>query len=159
MLRFARNDVSKHKKMNTKYIAYIAIIVFSFNCKGNKIDPVEPTDIELQLASLQNDNKPWSITSGSVTKDGYDVSSQFNGFVLTVGEFTYSTQNGLNSAWPSAGTWEFSNNDPNKIMRDDGVLMNVEFVDNNLILTFSATNVGGRVKGIDGEYEFILSGE
>ncbi len=145
--------------MNTKYIAYIVIIAFSFSCDKNSVEPKEPTVLEAQLAPLQNEDTPWSITNGSVTKDGYDVSDQFNGFNLTFGEFTYTTQNAVTSAWPSSGTWEFSNNDPNKIMRDDGVLMNAIFSNNSLVLTFNVSNIGGRVKGVDGEYTFILPSE
>lgn len=145
--------------MNAKNIAYIAIIVFSIGCKGKTVDPVEPTALELQLASLQNDSKPWSLTSGSVIKDGYDVSSQFSGFTLKVDDFTYITTNSIDSAWPSSGTWEFSNNNPNKIIRDDGVLMDLTLINNELTLTFNVSGLTGRVKGIDGEYTFTLLSE
>ncbi len=143
--------------MKTKHIAYVAIIVFSIGCKGKTIDPVKATAVELKLAALQNESKPWSVTSGSVTKDGFDVSSQFDGFTLTFGEFTYSSKNGLNSAWPSTGTWEFSNDNPNKILRNDGVLMDATVANNSLTLKFRVSDVGGRSNGLDGEYVFVLS--
>ena len=147
------------KNRNIINILFLLIATFSLGCGDRGVDPGEPTALEIQLELLKNNNKSWSTTSGSVIKDGYDVSSQFSGFALKVDNFTYTTTNGLDSAWPRSGTWEFSNNNPNKIIRDDGVLMDINLLNNELALTFNVSGINGRVKGIDGEYTFILSGE
>lgn len=147
--------------MKNRYInliALIAIVAFSFSCGGDTVDPVNPSATELQLKSLMNDNASWSVGGGSVVKDGYNVTNQFDGFTIAIGEFTFTTQNGLETAWPSTGTWEFINDNPNKILRSDGVEIEVNIINNDLILTFNVTGIsGGRVKGIDGNYTFTLS--
>ena len=147
--------------MKNKYINYLILIIiatFSYGCKGTTVDPTEPTTLELQLEALINNNVSWAVSGGSVVKDGYNVSSQFEGFSLSFGEFTYSTQNGLATAWPSAGIWEFVNDNPNKIIRNDGVEIDVSLINNDLVLSFNVTGVtGGRIKGIDGNYIFTLS--
>jgi hypothetical protein len=147
--------------MKNRYIIHIAIaslLILSVGCKKKTTDPdPEPTLLELQLKALQNEGRAWGITGGSVTKDGYDVSSQFNGFTLSFGEFTYTTQNGLVSAWPGSGTWKFSNKGPNKIERDDGIVMGVNLTNNNLTLKYTVSGKsGGKVKGIEGEFTFVL---
>ena len=147
--------------MKTSYITYllfIALAIVTFNCKTKTADPdPEPTALELQLESLMNNNTSWGLTGGSVLKDGYDVTSQFSGFTLNIGEFTYTTENGLLTAWPSTGTWQFVNDNPNKVIRGDGVEIDVAIANNQLTLTFSVTGIGGRVKGINGTYTFTLT--
>lgn len=147
--------------MQNRYIIYMALIAYLFintGCNKSTVDPT-PDPLQVQLEKLMNGNSSWGIKGGSVVKDGYDVTSQFSGFTLTLGEFTYTTQNSLASAWASSGTWQFSNNDPNKIMRKDGVLIDITLNNNQLILKFNVSGLtGGRVTGINGYYTFTLTG-
>jgi hypothetical protein len=142
--------------MKNKYLIYLAlftITIISVSCKDKNTDP-DPTELEIQLEALMNNNSSWGLNGGSVIKDGYDVSSQFDGFILSIGEFTYATENGLTTAWPTQGTWQFVNENPNKIKRDDGVDVDVTVANNQLTLTFTVTDIGGRGNGIDGVYKY-----
>lgn len=116
-----------------------------------------------QLNLLKNDGRPWILesTSGSVVKDGFDVSDQFAGFKLSLGDKTYTTQNGLSPVWETSGTWNFQGDNPNLILRGDGLVISVSLLNNNMTLTFTAEGSpsGGRTNSISGEYNFHLVGE
>jgi len=139
-------------------ITFLAIPIGG--CSTETIEDPQPDPLQVQLnALLQNGGASWSTVGGTVRKDGFDVSSQFTGFTVTFGEFTYTTQNSVDTAWPGSGTWQFSNNNPNTILRDDGVLIDVSLSSNFLHLRFTVDgSAGGRVEGIAGEFIFALSG-
>jgi len=145
-----------------KYRFIILVVVASLlmvleACNRITVDP-DPDLLEQQLNALQNNGTSWSTVGGSVTKDGFDVSSQFSSFNLTFGEFTYTSQNSVATAWPGSGTWQFSNNDPNLILRDDGVLINLSLNGDSLLLRFTVDGTaGGRIEGLAGEFTFALS--
>jgi len=146
----------KNRYLNS--LAIIAIALFSFGCDGTNPTPdADPTALELQLEALMNNNNSWGLTSGTVTKDGFDVTNQFDGFELNIKEFTYTTQNSLDTAWPGSGNWEFVGENPNKIERSDGVEITVNITGSNLSLSYTVTNVGGKGNGIDGNYVFTLT--
>lgn len=134
-------------------IIIIAAIGFISGCKSKSEDP-SPQDQQKVL--LINDGIAWKL--GTVTKDGLDVTDQFDGFRLTIGDFTYTTVNALSSAWPSEGSWSFANNEGTIVNRSDGVVITVQVSTTSLKLTFNVTGLGsgGRVKGVDGEYTFDL---
>lgn len=147
---------------NLTYILSILLlglfITFS-SCKDDDSDST-PSELDLQLTALQNGGSNWVLGSGGVLKDGFDVSDQFTGFRLNIGAFTFTTQNSLSGAWPASGTWEFQNDNPNQVLRSDGVLMTVDLSGSNLTLTFNGTgSSGGRTESVDGEYQFRLVSE
>lgn len=136
------------------FISVLGIMVLT-SCPGPG-----PTEIEEQLKALRNNGSPWVLASGGVVKDGYDVSDQFTGFKLTIGEYTYSAQNSLASAWPALGTWEFNNDQINSILRDDVVVIGVALDGSSLILTYTVSIIpGGRIAGVSGDYIFNLVSE
>ena len=140
--------------------AILIVLSFSFyvGCKNDNGSDPEPDFLAEKLEELMNGGSSW--TMNSVTKDGYDVSDQFTGFVLTVGEYTYSTQNSLSSAWPSSGTWKFNDTSGTVIKRDDGTLISVSISGTQLTLSFTATGVtGGRKASVDGDYVFVLGSQ
>lgn len=147
---------------NLTYIFSIIFIISALSiagCKSESDDPA-PTDTELRLAELQNNGLSWVVLNGGVTKDGFDVSDQFSGFKLTIGEFTFTTENSLSGAWPTSGTWEFVNENPNQILRSDGIQMIVDYSASGLTLTFTGSgSSGGRIESVDGEYQFRLVSE
>ncbi|MEZ4946089.1 MAG: hypothetical protein R2804_11195 [Cyclobacteriaceae bacterium] len=141
--------------MKNQYISIIFIIclVLISGCKSDSSDPT-PQDNQKKL--LINDGLSWTL--GTVTKDGLDVTDQFTGFKLTVGDFTYTTVNALPSAWPASGTWSFANEAGTLVDRNDGVQIAVTVTTTSLQLTFSVTGLGdgGRIKGVNGQYVFNL---
>ena len=143
-----------------KTLKYILSIVVLFGlitfagCKKDSADP-EPDALTERLTELMNGGSTWDLVN--VTKDGYDVSDQFTGFKLTIGEFTYSTTNALATAWPASGSWEFNNGNPNSIVRDNDVIISASLSNNQLTLSFSVTGLsGGRLASVDGDYIFTL---
>ncbi len=145
------------KNRHIIHLVLIALTAFSFGCETKTVDPTDPTALELQLEALMNNNTSWGLNGGSVVKDGFDVTNQFDGFALHIGDFTYTTQNSLNTAWPSSGNWEFENDNPNKILRSDGVEIIVNITASKLILSYTVSNIGGKTSGINGNYEFTLT--
>lgn len=145
--------------MKTIKDIFSIILIISFStymgCKKKGTDP-QPDPLADRLEELVNNGSSWEASK--VMKDGYDVTSQFDGFVLTIGEFTYTTVNGLESAWPVLGSWAFYENDPSTILRDDNILIDVSISGETMILTFSISDLpsGGRLLGINGSYEFTL---
>lgn len=147
---------------NFKYIFSILLLAglsTFISCKDDS--DTEPTPLELQLEALQNGGSNWVLANDGVQKDGYDVTSQFPGFALTIGNKTYNTQNGTDPVWPASGTWDFQNDNPNLILRDDGTSITISLSGNTMTLTFMANgiNSGGRVDAVSGEYQFHLVSE
>lgn len=119
------------------------------------------SETEQQLIALQNNGKDWVSGSNGILKDGIDVTDRFSGFRLTIGNKTYTTENGIGPVWPASGTWDFQDNNPQLILRDDGVVINVTIVSGDLTLTFvgGAVPIGGRKTSVSGEYQFNLVSE
>jgi hypothetical protein len=136
-------------------------LVVSSGCSEEPIDPKQKA-LDDRLSLLMNSGKSWVLgSSGSVEKDGYDVSSQFSGFKLKIGNKTYTTQNSLSSAWSSSGTWDFHNASPDQFIREDEVIVTIGESTNGLIITFTSADEssGGRLNSISGNYRFELVGE
>jgi len=126
--------------------------VIFYGCPSNDVD--DP--LETRIIHLSNQGKPWKAVT--ITKDGVDVTSQFSGFMLTFGANTYSSTSGFVSVWPASGVWQYYNEDPDTILRDDGVMIFLSPVtDMNLTLIFTVADTGGRLAGISGEYIFLMS--
>lgn len=126
--------------------------------EGETVQPSsDPATAQVEI--LINGGVAWQSTADlSVMKDGYDVSDQFDDFKITFSENTFETENALPNVWPNQGSWVLDNNDINKIIRGDGVEMQLELVDNILTLTFQAdAPANGRSQGVAGEYKFVLS--
>ena len=136
------------------FVSVFSLVVFS-GCPGPG-----PNKFEERLNELRNNQVPWVLASGGVEKDGYDVSDQFSGFKLTIGEYTYKAQNSLATAWSASGNWEFYNDRIDLIRRDDGVLIQVSLNGSNLILSFdTSADAGGRIMDVPGNYTFNLTSE
>ncbi len=160
---------SKYRKLiDMKTLKYFMIIIgmatilTMIGCGAQSSDPTPIDPLEVQKELLINGGRPWTISGvSSVTKDGYDVSSQFDGFKLTFGEGNFTTTNSLSNVWPTVGTWEFNAGNKNQIMRSDGILMDIVITSGNLSLVFIAigTDEGGRVDSVEGEFRFSLISE
>ena len=127
-------------------------------CSSESSDPIPVDPLTVQRELLINGGNTWVISgTGSVIKDGFNVTGQFAGFTLIIGESTYVTTNGLASAWPASGTWEFDNGNVSKIRRSDGVIMTATVTASTLKLIFTAGGkTGGKLSGVEGEYQFNL---
>ncbi|MEQ8475281.1 hypothetical protein [Fulvivirga sp.] len=145
-----------------KYISLSVLLIGLLtiaSCKDDS-DPA-PSAIEEQLTALLNGGSNWVLSNDGVTKDGFDVTGQFTGFKLTIGNKTYTTENGLSPVWETSGIWDFQNDNPNLVLRDGDTSITLSLSGGNLTMTFMAdgASTGGRTKSISGEYEFHLVGE
>ncbi len=149
--------------LSAVFIVTVAVLSISLTgCPGDTgSDPDPDTDLlEEQKNALKNNGTSWVLASGGVVKDGYEVTDQFTEFKLTIGEFTYNTENSIASAWPASGNWEFNNDQGTSVLRDDGVAIGVGLSGTNLTLNFSVTiTSGGRIDGLSGDYIFNLMSE
>ena len=136
-----------------RYFHILVFIIFVFlSCKS--IDPdsqiINPLDIQALLL-----DGTWKLKDlSSAVKDG-NVEESFSGLEFIIYGSTkiggnYSTVNSTDKdVWPQSGTWTFYNDDPNKILRNDSVLITVSVSDTTL--TSSFTVIGGLK---DGNWEF-----
>ena len=143
-----------------KLVLLIAALTFS-GCKEEGVDP-KVAVLNKQLDVLMNGGKPWVLgAAGSVKKDNVDVSSQFAGFKLTIGNKTYTTQKSLSHVLKASGTWGFKESNPDVILMDGSTAVSVSHLNNTLTLTFNAegNSTGGRLSSVSGEYVFNLVSE
>ncbi|HNP19225.1 MAG TPA: hypothetical protein PKL31_12370 [Fulvivirga sp.] len=148
------------KILKYSLLTFLVVWVATFtSCKDDSDPTVSETD--QQLTAIMNNGSNWVLSSGGVMKDDFDVTDQFVGFKLTIGNKTYSTVNGLSPVWEASGTWDFINNNPNQILRDGDTEITVNLSTSALTLTFSADAVrnGGRVEAVSGEYQFHFISE
>ena len=122
---------------NLRYLFILLLSVVIISCSdddgGDDVTPVDPLDTQGNLL-----NGTYEITdSNSVTKDS-EIVSVFTSMTLTISGGSasggnYSTTNSdSDEIWPSSGTWTFQNGDKNKILRSDGVSMNISLTEYNL---------------------------
>ena len=139
-----------------KYYSILVFIVsFFLSCKS--IDPdsqiIDP--LELQAGLLDGTWKLKDLSSAVV--DG-NVEESFSDLELIIYGSTkiggnYSTVNSSDkNVWPQKGTWNFYNDDPNKILRNDSVLITVSASDTTLTSSFTVT--GGLKEG-NWEFSFV----
>jgi hypothetical protein len=148
----------KHYK-NTFLLLLLTACLFFSGCGEDPIDPAVAA-LNARQDELMNEGSAWAFgATGRVIKDDFDVTNQFTGFKLTIGNKTYTTQNSLTHVWKTSGTWDFQNGNRDKIVRDDGVVMTVTLAGDNMTLTFTAAGKAGRATSISGEYEFQLVAE
>ena len=144
-----------------KKLKYLFILLFSLtiiSCSddtdgGDDVTPVDPLDTQGNLL-----NGTWKVKdANSVTKDGTIV-DVFTSMTLTVSGGSasggnYSTLNSdSDEIWASSGSWTFQNGDKNKILRSDGVSMNISLTEYNLLTSF---NTSGGIK--DGNWSFLFT--
>jgi hypothetical protein len=123
-------------------------------CKKTTVTP--KTDEELQIEKLTG---TWVLQAGSsaVTVDIVnDVTTNWPGFTLTLGNKTYQTSSSPEALiWPSSGTWAFGTS-VSTLVRDDGVEISVSVTDTSLQLQFDYSASGGRLNGIEGNWVFKM---
>ena len=134
----------------------LVFIIFVFlSCKS--IDPdsqiINPLDIQAFLL-----DGTWKLKDlSSAVKDG-NVEESFSGLEFIIYGSTkiggnYSTVNSTDKdVWPQSGTWKFYNDDPNKIIRNDSVLINISVSDTTLSSSFII--IGGLKEG-NWEFSFV----
>jgi hypothetical protein len=152
-------QVSMQNFNNSKYLLrlvqsvitlLLVVTTLIFNgCK--KGDDPDPADEKFnQLSGV------WRL--GTITNDGLDVTTQYDGFTLTINtDGTFSTTGG-NNPWPASGTLEFINADLDQWLRSDGVEITIQNATaSTLGLSMTQNSIAnGRISGVTGQFGFSL---
>lgn len=140
-------------------IALILLIGLQISCKKNK-DADPRTQETIATEALVS---TWVVAGGgSVSVDGTDITSDYNGFSISFMSSddinTFTVTNGGYAFPVAADTWNFANTTFTSIERgSDLVVMDAIQTDTQLTLNFLTPEPGsGRVAGLFGAFEFVL---
>lgn len=141
-----------------KYLVRFGVMLILLNlftllaCK----DDNDPDPIAQNLALLASGT--WNISS--VTVDGTDQTSLFNGLSITFQDQAFSSANG-GPVWPASGTWQFADATGTSFTRDDGVSVIIQaLTEANLTLQLQwneTTLNSGRTSSIEGQHVFSFT--
>jgi len=132
----------------TLLLVVITALIFNGCKKGDDPDPA--VEKFKQLSGV------WRL--GTITNDGLDVTTQYIGFTLTINpDKTFVTTNG-NNPWPDSGTLEFTGNDLDRWLRNDGIEINIQnATTSSLVLSMTQSSIAnGRASGVTGQFVFSL---
>lgn len=137
-------------------LAFVAFGVIFSACK--KDEKPEPTEEEKQLDKLA---KTWvvatPIQTNAITVEGNDVTTEWAAFTITFTDGNYSTSGSASSdVWPTSGTWAFADGDVNTLVRGDGIDVSINVSESTIKMNFNYSSSGGRLMGIEGDWEFNL---
>ena len=136
---------------------HILVFIVSVFLSCKSIDPDSQIVDLLDIQAVLLDGT-WKLKDlSSAVKDG-NVEESFSGLEFIIYGSTkiggnYSTVNSTDKdVWPQSGTWKFYNDDPNKIIRNDSVLINISVSDTTLSSSFII--IGGLKEG-NWEFSFV----
>jgi hypothetical protein len=105
------------------------------------LDGIEKTPTQLMSELLRA--QTWELSE--LTIDDLP-SNLYPGMTLRFGEGTYVSTGG-EPIWPASGTWQFRGDDPNQLLRDDGLIITVE----------AASIVGAKITPLDPYWEQVAA--
>lgn len=134
-------------------LAFI-MIIFIASCGGDDPSPPEETPQEIAQALLQNN---WTIANGgSITLDGSDVSSRYDGFTLNVGNLSFTTTN-AGELFPANGTWQWVGTTDNMVTTGNGKEITItQLTTTRFVFSFQKTNQN-TAAGVPGSYVVTLT--
>ncbi len=151
----------RNLKIIVGLLAFTAILLSS--CKKDEPNPQADSEFQ-EMANLLNSD--WHISSeNAVTLDDNTHDADWSNFSLSIsdaseegGTYTVSgVPSGYFKVWSSSGNWVFEDeNDPNLILRSDGVSITILNIDvNQLSISFEVENeVPIGLRGIGGSWNF-----
>ena len=147
-------------KADKRLLTFILVLlIISIGCKKTN---EAVSDEEIQATKLAN---TWIINdNSSVKRDSDDLTDKFSNFNI---RFTkskaYTVQNDPDNVIYPSGNWKFADDSYNSIyLNGEENPITIEFQDdgNVLVLDFLVSEnstIGGRIGGINGKYQFVLS--
>ncbi|MFY0625884.1 MAG: hypothetical protein JXR07_06305 [Reichenbachiella sp.] len=143
------------------YLNYITAALFLgltvFASCGGEDDP-DPVDPLIEKAEMLTGTA--SLSDGGVSKPNGATELDWSGLVVTItGDETGGSINAAGSAdetvWPTSATWTFSNTTGTKILRSDGVEIDLITVsETSLVCGFSISQPAARAGVIEGDWQF-----
>jgi hypothetical protein len=145
--------LSKHIK--SILLVTVLFVLFS-SCEETAKELTLEQERAVLVASISE--TPWGASG--IVRGTQDAISEFPDFEIEIGDGTYDTKNGKH-LWEDSGTWTFADGRSDQIIRDDGVVIDLELTEDQLKLSFEVDeNVysigGGRTETIISEFFFNL---
>ncbi|MCU0344547.1 MAG: hypothetical protein MUF28_12095 [Ignavibacterium sp.] len=133
-----------------KIIILVFVLLRICGCgKEENFTPNEKTE-ELLVAQI------WELAEVNI--DGV-MSDLYSGLTLSFGSKTYTTTNG-GKIWPASGDWEFIGEKGDKILRDDGLEIDIISINaSQLVLSFTWNSTiydGGRTGSLKGLHQMTF---
>ena len=137
----------------TSYAICVMMVIGTLLASCSESSPETAQDKALKLLT-----GTWHVSN--VTVDGVNKNDSFSGFTLTFTPTAYSAVNG-EPEWPTAGTWTFTDDTAQSIVRDDDTIVEITSLrEGKVTLTLHWDQIilgGGRVNTTSGEFVFELS--
>lgn len=135
----------------------ILIVFVIASCGGGGDDsptPPEETPQEIAQALLEAN---WTIASGgSITLDGSDVSSRYDGFSMDIDNGSFTTTNAGN-LFPATGTWSWVGTSDNQVTTGNGKSITITtLTSSRIVFSFLKTDQNVAA-GIPGNYVVTLT--
>jgi hypothetical protein len=141
-------------KFRISFLATVLVLgTLVYSCKEKEKPKKTDEEINTELLS-----KAWVPQTGAnaTTVAGNDVSDIWAGFVLTMGDKTYSSSGAdAPEVWPASGTWAFGT-DANTLVRNDGIEIAISVSETTLVMKFNYSASGGRLSGLEGDWVFNM---
>ena len=135
-----------------KYITALVILAGIFQLSGCKKS--DPTPSAQDVVKKNMESATWVVKT--VTVDGVDQTSVYQGLTIKFTDNAYTTTNGK-AIWPASGTWTFTSADGTTIKRDDGLVITVAATSTSLQLSLTwAETTLGRVSSVAGLHVFTF---
>jgi hypothetical protein len=150
----------KKRYMKTHKTVLAAMLLTAFSCflfsltgcdEGGSVSKQEEVTAKLTAAT-------WKV--GTVTVDGVDKTSIYNGLTLKFNASGYTATNS-GAVWPGSGTWNFTSEEATAIKRNDGLEISIEDATDTslkLKLTWTKTTLStGREQSVAGTHVFSFT--
>ncbi|MEO9964667.1 MAG: hypothetical protein ABJF11_02690 [Reichenbachiella sp.] len=143
-----------------KYSLFLSLIVTMASCGGDDNGGGDDTDPLIDIAANLTAGE---ATFSSVSKPDGASDFTWDGMIL---EFTGGVDGGTytvtgspnEDVWPAAGDWEFKDGTDGKfIVRDGTTDVAISVGSTELVTTFTVDDGSGRVKVVNGEWEFSFA--
>jgi hypothetical protein len=129
-----------------------AIIFIVIGCASKGSDPQPDAQVKGMLTS-----GTWKLQSATV--DGTDKTPVYNGLTLTFSDTQFNSSP-PDPIWPVSGTWSFTDQAENAIVRNDGLQIAITEISTSklsLKLTWTSTTLsGGRIESLAGVHVFVF---
>lgn len=133
-------------------ILSLAGLIMLPGCGGKGSDPSPADEVKAILIS-----GTWALQT--VLVDGVDQSTVYTGLTVRFTETNYTSSNGR-VVWPASGTWQFVDNTGKSMVRNDGLVIEIEESNNSklvLKLIWDKTTLGaGRTTSVKGAHVFTF---
>ncbi|WP_420578491.1 cadherin repeat domain-containing protein [Ekhidna sp.] len=155
--KFEINELSGEISL-TAELDYETTTSYALTVRGDDGNDFSEEDFTINVLDVDETASPiigtWNVDASSVTYDG-GPEGDWTGFVLVFGGDvnggSYSSSNvpsGYEDVWPASGTWEYTDESKNAILRDDQITIDLSASETSLTVEFTVPDPGARTNGL-----------